>query len=397
MHRYVAVTASGLFVLYNAVVYLDGQLSSGQSLHYIPSDYRQMMQNTATGLAVLGHALSLLPYVLSEANTYIRKAVRYHSGREVQLMPEGLATAAAGGCAAVKALTSAVSDALKLAGWLIALAGGSEKSTTPASWVTKAVSMLAVLVATTPSTFLIQYAVGYNEAQGEKNPEPMASTFLSRKLRAISHLARPGVHSLIANTPSILMYALGGHGFVRFILRFIYQQSEEDYQPHWALMALSLLVNTAASATMELSYNVKYEQELGEFKAALPGSYRRMSDAEPVGGLSRYLRWQRDFVAAHPKAIKLGATIFKSMIMCFDAFKLTYMLSSDVAAYKAGQWDREALLWAGSMALMNNIVCLLATSAFLFERPEGVDAALPTSHQADDASVTAAKPAGQNR
>lgn len=364
-----AIGSSVIYVLFNAVVYLDSQLSSANQLHYFPDDYRKLSQSPISQWVFGLHVLIITPYLLSEANTYIKKAVRYHAHQEIRVIPKALASASASMCAGVKSLTSNLSVGLSLAAlthWLFQLSGKTDDSQ---AQMMKWIPIVLVNVLTLPSTFLTLYAVGHNEVTSST-----LSPCLKKTLQVISNRCSAGAHSMIANTPNILMYALEGHAFTGFMDRLLKGQTVDDFSLSPVIWLISLGIHLCLSSSMEIGYNVKYEREVEVLNGVLKenGHYQPLSDnhSSKESCFSRVMGCQRSLIRDHSLAVNGAAVFYKSLIMSLSVFKLTYLLCSDVPAFERGEMSIWVLSWASGVALLNALVCLPVNSAFLLERRE---------------------------
>lgn len=375
MRKTALIAAGGLYALFNTGVYTDSALQALSGFSVISPDYHRLFSTVLGSSLVLGVALMDLGLLSSLTNTYVRKSVRYFNDEQIEVLPSRVATVAASVCAVTKSLTSNASTALTLASALLSAAGKlGAKPASETALVLRIVAFLLINVLTLPSTFYAYYAIGFNEST-TKAGRAHLSPLMKRALASMDRLGTPATHGIIANMPSMLMYVLEGYNFTRFIARFAQQGCDSDYAlPMW-LSLVSVLVNSAFATPMSLSYNERYREEIDQLSSHVHenvAGYRPMpTQHEPTGDSQgcwqRMLLQQKYAVTKNANIIKGSSSFYKALIMTGSTLMLVYELASNDEQFEAGHWQWSAGMGALAAALLNLVVCYLATRSFLFE------------------------------
>ncbi len=370
MRTFLFGLSGSLYALFNTGVYVDSALQDAGGFGLVPEDYQDLFKTTGGICFTVAVLVINANMFLSLANTYVKKSVRHFTGNEANFLPAPVASVMASIGSVSKSMTSNASIALTLAA-LIFDCVNDEQKTDSTQAIIKGVSFAFFNVLTLSSTYFINYAIGFNEAKS-KGGEAKLNRCNKWFLRLLDRVARPSVHAVISNTPSNIMYVLEGHRFVKFLARFIVGSSEDQYVlPLW-LTILSYSVNGLLAMSMELGYNVRYDEEIQKLSKHLydDSDYHRLSGDE-AGKKCCYL-WveesQKQLVKKNNKLIMGTSSIYKSLVMAFSAFMLVYKLSSDKASFDAGTIQPLQAVLAALTGVINMIVCVVALQAFLFEK-----------------------------
>lgn len=370
MRTFLLGLSGSLYALFNTGVYVDSALQDAGSFGLVSKDYQDLF-NTTGGICFTVAVLALnTTLFLSLANTYVKKSIRHYAGREVNFLPASLASVVASIGAVAKSVTSNASTALTIAFIILDCMSDSER-TSKNEMIAKVVSFAAFNVLALSSTYLINYAIGFNEAQSNSHGVELSSCN-KKFLSVLTRIVRPSIHAVISNTPSNLMYVLEGHHFVKFVARFITGSSEDAYQlPAW-LAAVSYTLNALLVLSMEFGYNVRYDQEIRQLEKHLHGDddYHQLGDgsATKKNCCLQIENKQRRLVESNPRLIMGTSSLYKSLIMTFSAFMLVYKLSSKKNDFDAGHIQLTPAIAAGAVGLVNLVVCVVAVQAFLFEK-----------------------------
>ncbi|MDF1655501.1 MAG: hypothetical protein P1U34_10355 [Coxiellaceae bacterium] len=359
----------GLYAAFKTVIYFNSQLESGASLDIVPSDYSNLMRtpNGITALALCGVFNTFL--CATYANTYIKKANRYMTGKESRGLPESWALRSSVVGSLTKVVTSNLSAGLTLS-WLVEMGMRYRYNpSTAAILSSRVVSILLMNVFTMPSSFYVNYAIGYNEAQND-DELPAIGSKMKRLLQCIDRMCSPGAHAMITNTPSNVMYVIEGSAIATFIARFALGKDIKSYALPSAWVAAVSCINLLFVAAMQIGYDVKYQDEIMLFKPALyppVAAGYRLANKIDASCTAKLMEKQCQLIDRHNTLINGSSALYTSVIMTAGTFMLVYALAADKSLYDAGGVEWPAFAAAAATAALSIVAGFVADLSFLFE------------------------------